>query len=450
LNTSQQPTSQLIAPEQNYPQVNGLEVIAKREPLTDGEIGNLVAAVGNHENKALLLSAMKPEVVYSRNDLNKLFLEIQDDPPAWKVSDNLPFGYCMRSLAPIGLVAKDVVDPDRGIVGFYKTDLGIDVGDALAGHLLDYSLKHPEISLSQIFGSTVSPSERGARSPRMRIDILGELLTYDQPVNIADLPSVKEGDARRESGHIREMEKNDLIVVNSNVRQTFDVDSQKLSQIELDGHDPALSPVMRQILMERAETDGKLSITVEDMIEELAARSIDEEQHKWLRMQISRIFKKFTAKGALEPLEEIDMERRTKISIDEDKRDVLEECLDIIYRLQTLDPMFLNEGQEKMRRILSSKDSIQELVSKARKSSAHADPGAKAERIAIVRSMLNESQQTQRDIEQKLREQGIKLSEGGVNVILRSLMKAGEAERVMSKNRALWTATKVTEPIDEV
>jgi len=59
------------------------------ERLSDEQLGSLISAVGNHENKALLSVAMQPGVAYSRSDLQGLFNGIQGDEPSWLANDNV-------------------------------------------------------------------------------------------------------------------------------------------------------------------------------------------------------------------------------------------------------------------------------------------------------------------------------------------------------------------------
>ena len=131
------------------------------QKLDEEALGGLLAAAGNHEAKALLLSAMSEHIVYSANDLNRLMLECQGQYTTWRPSGQLPFDYCAHSLAPIGLVASEVLNADLTIYGFYKTRYGREFGNALAGHLLSFSERHPKISLIDLFGRANVATRKG-------------------------------------------------------------------------------------------------------------------------------------------------------------------------------------------------------------------------------------------------------------------------------------------------
>jgi hypothetical protein len=79
---------------------------------------------------------MQPGHVYSCSDLRRLMHERQGQPLIWRLSPSLAFEYCAHSLAPIGLVTQEVLDPaDLSTYGYIKTPYGQEKGEALAGHL---------------------------------------------------------------------------------------------------------------------------------------------------------------------------------------------------------------------------------------------------------------------------------------------------------------------------
>src|SRR5688572_6996511 len=83
------------------PETNNIEALSEKEAL------DIIAAVGNFESKALLLAAMKPDVVYSPGDIGRLFREIQGEPPIW-AGRTTSKEYCSDSFVPIGLVAREI------------------------------------------------------------------------------------------------------------------------------------------------------------------------------------------------------------------------------------------------------------------------------------------------------------------------------------------------------
>lgn len=140
----------------------------QKERLSDGELGNLLAAIGNHEAKAITLLIMRPGEIYTRWELFKEFLRAQGEVKGWQLTRDVPFGYCEESLSPIGLVAKEALNPDLSTYGYSKTEYGKETGDPIAGLLLDFSLRHPDISLIDLFGHTVSSKGELTISPGLQ------------------------------------------------------------------------------------------------------------------------------------------------------------------------------------------------------------------------------------------------------------------------------------------
>lgn len=161
---------------QTQPVIPSRETSQSHEPLTDEQLGNLLAALGNHEGKATLLMAMQPEAMYTQGSLYHLLTERIQGEPVYKGRDTNAMGWCKRSLEPIGLVAR----VEEGAPTRYGiTQLGIEIGKPLAGLLLNFSDKH-NISLSTIWGETQSRSE--IRSPYARVKVIKQLLHATAPV----------------------------------------------------------------------------------------------------------------------------------------------------------------------------------------------------------------------------------------------------------------------------
>ena len=158
-------------------QVRRQEVEFPKDP--EKRMGALLAAIGNSESKAMTLLLMQPGVVYPRYELHRAFMTAQGQSPEWRTSRLLQFNYCKDSLEPIGLVAKEIINPDLSTYGYEITDFGREVGVPLAGLLLDFSNRH-DISLQDIFGATTSTSpglpEEKKRAPATRLKILRELV----------------------------------------------------------------------------------------------------------------------------------------------------------------------------------------------------------------------------------------------------------------------------------
>jgi hypothetical protein len=192
--------------------------------VSDAWVGSLLSAVGNSEAKALLLSAMSRNIIYSGRDLYRLMRDKQGSRVSWRQNPLTPLAHCEYALYPVGLVEKVVLDSDRSAYGYVKTQCGREVGDALAGHLLLFSERHSHISLLQIFGSmnawsTSSSPDYGdrtladrSRAQIRRYKVLCALLHMEMPVREIDLAVSLQEDRRVILSHLRALAQRGIII----------------------------------------------------------------------------------------------------------------------------------------------------------------------------------------------------------------------------------------------
>ncbi len=128
-----------------------------KDKLSDEQVGNMLSSIGNHEGKAITLLVMKNGDIFDSKDLHEGILRAQGENVVWRMNTFVPFNYCIKSLEPIGLVAKETIDETLKTWGYAITDYGKKFGIPWAGKLLEFSEKH-NIPLSKLFGGTVSPS----------------------------------------------------------------------------------------------------------------------------------------------------------------------------------------------------------------------------------------------------------------------------------------------------
>lgn len=200
-----------------------------KEPISEKEIGNLLAAVGNNETKAMTLLVMQAGIIYPRYDLHRTFMRAQGNNPGWKTNRSVQFQYCEQTLAPIGLVAKETLNSDLSTYGYQITEYGQEIGIPLAGLLLDFSRIYENVSLRDIFGSTSSKyplegkdeemeieedvsSGDKKRAPGTRLKILWELVTNDKPLRLIDIAHSNEEEFSIKFGsHLRQLAKSGIV-----------------------------------------------------------------------------------------------------------------------------------------------------------------------------------------------------------------------------------------------
>lgn len=132
------------------------------------EMANLIAAVGNHEGKAIAFSQLEKARGSSQSDMQKRFVASQGDKPIWKPNKYTLFRYGKSSFEPAGLVRK-YIDPATKQLVIARTTYGEEQGLALAGLMLGLSEKYPKIPLGHVWGHTQSPSKNGPQEIRLKI-----------------------------------------------------------------------------------------------------------------------------------------------------------------------------------------------------------------------------------------------------------------------------------------
>ena len=420
---------------------------AMPEQVGDEQLGDLLAAIGNHENKALLSAAMIPNKIYSRHDLEVLFNGMQGEEPVWRVDSGLPFGYCLHSLAPIGLVTKELIDAESGRVGFIKTEYGAGVGDALAGHLLRYSLEHPDISLQQLFGRTSTNSAEGTRSPFGRIAIFGELLTRELPVRVSDLEASHGGSGTGSiSDHLRNLAKNKIIELenrsSSDPIMEYGLGAEPLADLPLRPYQSSLPSDIREILSELLVTKGlDATITTHKILEIIRDRSeyLDSDQDKLMR-RINQTMRFFVESGMAKKVGSFTQTDRSVIRMSGQQAHVMNDCMELIYKFQEGSPDFLEVGREQARVISSDTNAVATLIAKARQVSPYANRKSDEERAALIKSVLaNNPSATVKDIEENIANSHILISPYSVRRSLRELEAKQIVARGLKSKKVVWS-----------
>ena len=394
-------------PSSEFLQTGKIEA-SKREKMPEVEAGDIIAAGGNSEAKALLEIAMQ-HGTYTRMDMHRLMLNIQLPNKGWAMNKILPFQWCEDSLEPIGLVALRKFDSKSGLtVGYEKTEKGFVQADALFGHLLEFSEAEEQGSLYQYFGSTNSSSGRQKaideivetkgvikiknRAPLTRCRIFYELLTVDRSITQNDLVrSLHESSPEAYSS--------DYLQIETHLRH--------LGKVGLIQHEwmDANTPVSFYHLADdksKAEPDlsiGNIPSTITQVYE--LFQRFPQEQWSYAKIQefmrgnygkdltlstISNIFTRLRNAGIIQR-GEFGNERRTSVSLTFEQRERLLGLVTIVDRFIDQDPDFLEEGREKAREIISDPARVAALMRKAQKNSPQANNTSSfdtASRVEII------------------------------------------------------------------
>jgi Fe2+ or Zn2+ uptake regulation protein len=138
------------------------------------DIHEVLASVGNNENKAVLFAAMDADVAYTQTSLHRRHLEIQGDDIQWRMAISAPIGYA-HTFAKLGLVAKETVGANN-YPAYQRTEKGNGYVP-LVGYLLNFSLAD-NAPLLAYSGPTNTSSGAGIRPNQRRVEVMRLLLDH--------------------------------------------------------------------------------------------------------------------------------------------------------------------------------------------------------------------------------------------------------------------------------
>ncbi len=366
------------------------------ERISDHELGNLLAAIGNHEGKALLLASMKPNTAYTRLELRRIMNERQGEYDAWKSMDqNLPMDWCLDSLGPIGLVTRELIEPHKGIYGYEKTEYGKNIGDALSGHLLTFSENHPT-SLYHLLGKTGSnaswqpqntddKTEFKNRSPLTRYRIFSTLVKHDLPMRETDLLQAfiethsEYNDVRvlqpKISQHLQYLARNGIITyetVHNNepyVKYTLNTERPEIPPPSY-YKNPSLTQQVFQIITNNPGTEHTSKSLYEQLL--LLDPKKRENSKKALIHSISGVLSLFEREGYADR-GRFHQDTFSELTLTDRQRTTLVDFADILERFRQRDPEFFSEGRKKAQEIISSPARFSHLLERARNASPQAN-----------------------------------------------------------------------------
>lgn len=374
-----------------------------QERMKEEELGNLLAAIGNHEAKALLLAAMQPGKLYTQQELHTLMVDKQGKQQVWKINSTIPFGYCKRSLHPSGLVAKEVTFlKGRKASSYHKTAYGKKIGDALAGHLLAFSEQHDGVSLIALFGSTNSPGKSTEittsqglvasknRAPFTRYTIMYKLLTSQLPLRESDLARALQEDEQVLSFHLDNLSRKGLITYAAIGR------AKAFSFYTLSENPPAREPTpyrrqrtrTRQVyayLRDHPDQQIGRDAIYQSLISELMPVSQSKEKSR--KALISNILAYLAKEGYAQPVKFI-FGKLSEINLTDTQRTLFHDAVTLIDRLSTLDEAFLAEGRQQAAAIVADPGRFSNLLQKAKEASPQANRHKTDDMIDMLTNIL--------------------------------------------------------------
>lgn len=342
---------------------------------------------GNDERKLLILLALD-----SANEplgRSALYHELQARSAPYGIQGDLsaPFQFCGKSLARIGAVESAetiaLMFGERPVTasGFAITSQGHEFGVPFAGALLDWSARHRELSLSEVFGNTASKSGTGA--PLTRYAVLHDLAAApDSPEG----PSVQylaghlavSSETRQRT--VDRLEGNGIVTVESTRRDNkrrFRITNPNYVEDRHHRSFDRLKPASKIIFNGlQAASQIKDVWGKDEFLNLLVALNpeIDEATVSTVRQRFAEALdpEPTYLKRNIERLDGRLYEAHSKVTIAPDKRQAVKELITVIDALCGNDQNTIDVAREKADEIFSDSEEVASLWKKAFESSNHA------------------------------------------------------------------------------
>lgn len=375
-----------------------------REKLSDEEIGSLISAFGNHEAKTITLLAMRGGEIYSQGDLHRTILDAQGKNPGWRMDHVIPFQYCDRSLAQVGLVVKGLLNPldSDSHWGFQLTDYGKNTGIPLAGLLLDWGRRH-DVSLIRLWGGTQSSSSKTGvvqtaegeelevkkRAPITTLKIIHELVTSPHfPIREVDLANRLGETPKYLSDHLARLLNAGLIQYKAKeVNRPYS--AYQLTSSLPEGELPVYRGVrtLTQAVFAVFQEHKGSYLTREGVFSFLPPELKEGRNERFLLGTISNVLSFFKKNGYVEN-QHFDQSTQSEINLTDDQRTILAELVEIVDRFQDQDPEIMQKGSQLAEKIINNTDDVSELLRKARKNSSYANRSPSEETTDLISSLI--------------------------------------------------------------
>ncbi len=428
----------------------------EREKLSKEEVANLLAAIGNHEAKALTLVAMQERVVYTRTSLLARIKNIQGVIPSWIMASGVLFNYGVKSFAPIGLVAKELLDPELNTIGLTRTEYGANIGVPLAGHLLEFS-ERQTFSLNQLFGSTHSAAPENdirvgdetqqykKRSPEIRIKIIKSLVKSSGAIRVVDISKEIEEDNRTVGRHLSELARFGIIEYESadvDIRVTYYKLADNSPQSPPPAH--ATSTGVPTRIIDFLKKNAGESFSIDELINRMTLEGFKKRRAAHAKSAQGSYL---STLGMLVKLgyvsrEKFEQSLKSIAKISDGQRAVLEEVLAIIDGITSRNIEFLKQGKIKAENIISDPSRAAALFKKAKESSVLAARNTTQDNLGDILSIISQNPNiSSLEIREHLEKvYGKRLSKTRIFGLLKILTSNSlilESER---KNASYWTA----------
>lgn len=441
------------------PPIDNSERTPKRDQLSNEEVGNLLASFGNSEAKALLVTEMHPNIIYGQSALQQLINSAQGEYPGWKVDHGATWHWCERSLEPIGLVAMEITDQQANKYGYLKTKYGDEIGVPLAGLLLDFSRRHPQVSLYQLMGSTLSSSQsaksyvdiRGEtvevrkRAPATRLKMFWELATRDGTLRVADLLTAMNEDAGAVNKNLEQLDDFGLLTYEAIKGQKPFVTYKLTASPEAASY--FNQGVQTKTLIKIMDANRERWLSLQDILDELVMtdpmyQNLTKDQYQAIRGALDGRLSAWSNRK-LVIARDFQGRDRSQIELTEEQRALMAEFVNLIDGFQSQDPSILKRGRSLVNS-LSAADKAS-LMAKAEEASPFgSNKSSYGEMEATFLRLVKENPGISgTDIKMMLREKPFnkRLTTNGAEKVLNMMKKRGFVKNTVEGRTNKWNLT---------
>ncbi|HSW37657.1 MAG TPA: hypothetical protein VLG37_04800 [Candidatus Saccharimonadales bacterium] len=419
------------------------ETTPLHEPLSDEQLGNLLAAVGNHEGKAMTFLLMESHTSYGQAALRRCFIEAQGGEPVFEGAVTLHIRYCKQSFEQADLVTRT---NDTGPLEFEKTSMGEQVGDAVVGLLLDFSLRWPDVSLREIFGSTQSTG--GVRSAATRLKLYRVLANASTGMTKAELSrqaGVDETsltlplDYLSAAGHIA------YEAVDNKRAPVFIIASSNLTTLgtrwPVDGSFPAT--LLELVKLKQARGENYLTTDeVREHFKSLGMVGVNDFNAQ-VHFSLKQLVKKGILKREVAPVPVKDF---SHLKVGPAQRGMFREIVEILEGLQTLDSSVLERGRQLAANIKNDPEAVKALLLKCYSNSRYVNPVAKQDiqsSLAALFERLPKQEFSAEDLSGLMEKNGYIIHPSALMRQLKKLTKGSEAQLRAAKRKGVYIFSKL-------
>jgi hypothetical protein len=319
----------------------------------------LLAAVGNHEGKALVYLSLEEDTEYGVAALHHRWVEIQGSPPVFKGVVNLPQKYVLYTFEPVGLCARTLAGD--GPLRHIKHDPD-GRATALAGTLLALTENQP-ITLGKIFGKTAKSVLGPDRAPIRRLELLRTLVELDAPVSQAEL--MRRSGIHNKGGVTNSLDAlREARVITYSSRPTYEMKTSYRiwRPLVLPPRQKTFSRSIAAFLNQRWDTEGRAFSVSRDEIEDHLV-TLEEWEGRYIRDVLQGTMERLASRGLVE-LEQNYLGQRSHstVSLTPEQRTFAVELLMAVQEIQSGDAEALERGVEHGKAIVAEPARVRPLV----------------------------------------------------------------------------------------